>query len=75
MTEKKTNKPEFDMDFEEALKRFGQTDPKELNSALEDYELARKLAKEKILSDDPIIDEIEKNLRVGTRRGRKKFSI
>jgi len=68
-------KPEIDMDFNEALERFAKTDPKELDAALEDYDLARKLARSDILSDDPLIDEVESGLKGGTRRGRKKFSL
>ena len=72
MTKKNT---ELDMDFGEALKRFAKTNPKELNTALEDYEIARKLARGHILSEDDFEKEVEDSLKGGATRGKKKFRL
>lgn len=72
MTKKETG---LNMGFGEALKRFAKTNPKELDAALEDYELARKLAREQLLSEDDLDKEVEESLKGGATRGKSKFRL
>jgi len=74
MTRKKSGKGKkelWDMPFGEALERFIQTDPDELDRALEEYEKLKRDAEslEKQVTEDQ--DRVTKRLK-GRRRSGKK---
>jgi hypothetical protein len=68
MKKRDKDPPELDMEFGEALKRFVQTDPKELSDMIEE-------AKRRGEAIDEYIEERKRSIRRGARRAPKRYGV